>query len=55
MPKIKLNLDKKSPKPTGEKTKGQPFDFSYIKILLKKSSDKDSNEVLLERDWVTKN
>lgn len=32
-----------------------PFDFKYIKVLIKKSTDKESKEVLLERDWVTKN
>ena len=32
-----------------------PFDFKYIKVLIKKSSDKEVKEVLLERQWVTKN
>jgi len=32
-----------------------PFDFNFIKILIKKSSDKETQEVLLDRHWVTKN
>lgn len=33
----------------------QPFDFRYIRVLIKKSSDKDSQEIFLEREWVTRN
>jgi hypothetical protein len=37
-----------------EKVKETPFDFSCIKVLIKKSNDKESKEVLLNRDWVTR-
>lgn len=33
----------------------QPFDFRFIRVLIKKSTDKESQEVLLEREWVTRN
>lgn len=36
--------------------KGQPFDFNFIKILIKRgNSDKDKKEVFLDRHWVQKN
>jgi hypothetical protein len=48
-PKIKIK-DKKKPL-----ADGQPFDFKFIKIVVKKTSsekDKDLKEIFLERDWV---
>lgn len=54
MPKIKLKgknvMLKSGPK------NGQPFDFNYIKVLIKKGgNDKDHKEVFVDRDWVSKN
>jgi hypothetical protein len=54
LPKIKLK-GKTAMLKNGPKN-GQPFDFNYIKVLIKKgSSDKDSKEVYVDRDWVSKN
>lgn len=37
------------------KKKNQPFDFNYIKIIIKRSStDKEKKEVFLDRKWVQK-
>jgi hypothetical protein len=47
-----LASDATVPKPK----KGQPFDFNFIKILIKRgNSDKDKKEVFLDRRWVQKN
>lgn len=47
-----LAADANMPKPK----KGQPFDFNFIKILIKRgNSDKDKKEVFLDRHWVQKN
>ena len=49
-PKIKI---KDKSKPLAE---GQPFDFKYIKVVVKKSnSEKEGKDIYLERDWVQKN
>ena len=35
--------------------KNQPFDFNFIKIIIKRSSnDKEKKEVFLDRNWVQK-
>ena len=57
LPKVKEKGGKKTPAVLGQTTKkdknGQPFDFGFIKILIKKgNNDKDSKEVFIERDWV---
>ena len=46
-------LDSKPPVNNSAK-KDAPFDFNFIKVLIKKSSDKEATEVLLERAWVSK-
>ena len=33
----------------------KPFDFSTIKIIIRKHNDKEAKEVLLDRKWVVKN
>lgn len=42
------------PKAPPQKTQ-QPFDFNYIKVIIKRSSEKDTKEVYLQRSWVQKN
>ena len=35
---------------------GQPFDFKFIKVVVKKSnSEKEGKDIYIERDWVQKN
>mmetsp|Transcript_11563 Transcript_11563/g.17447 ORF Transcript_11563/g.17447 Transcript_11563/m.17447 type:complete len:132 (-) Transcript_11563:2610-3005(-) len=44
--------------PTKKKDDAPPFDFSFIKILIKKGNiekDAELQEILIERDWVQKN
>jgi hypothetical protein len=54
LPKIKIKnkvaMVKNGPPP------GLPFDFKYIKIIVKKGKDDtNSKEVLIDRNWVSKN
>lgn len=54
LPKIKIKnkvaMVKNGPPP------GLPFDFKYIKIIVKKGKeDSNSKEVLIDRNWVSKN
>lgn len=50
----KKSIPKAPPKETQKDE--QPFDFKFIKIIIKRSSsEREAKEVLLERSWVQKN
>lgn len=55
LPKIKVKTKGKIAMLKTAPKAGHPFDFKYLKVLIKKAKEEEVKEVFIDRKWVIKN